>query len=111
VLNGDTPKNELKVASHGSLSQQIRPTKKSVKIVLNKKKPSGKSSPAGSDLRKQLVATKQQMAPKQQTAAAMQQVKLPRKFLDSKFDPYGIGPPRRLSRRERLQLYYSGRRD
>jgi lipoprotein-anchoring transpeptidase ErfK/SrfK len=111
VLNGDTPKNEVKVASHGSLRQQIGPTKKTVKIVLNKKKPSGKSSPAGSDLRKQLVATKQQMAPKQQTAAAMQQVKLPRKFLDSKFDPYGIGPPRRLSRRERLQLYYSGRRD
>src|SRR4029450_8946362 len=40
VLNGDIPQKEPKVASSGSLKQQIKPVKKIVKIVLNKKMPS-----------------------------------------------------------------------
>src|SRR5262249_8969637 len=97
VLNGDLPKHEPKVAGHGSLKQQIRPSKKTVESVLNKKKPSGKNRVARSKPRQQPVTTKQQIA-------VEQQVKPTRRFGDSRFDPYSIGTPRRLSRRERLQL-------
>jgi len=89
------------VASSGSLKQQIKPVKKIVKIVLNKKMPSGKHRVARSEPRQQAVTTKQQIA-------VEQQVKPTTRFGDSRFDPYSIGTPRRLSRRERLQLYYGG---
>jgi hypothetical protein len=92
VLNGDLPKSEPKVAGH---------VKKAVKVVANKKKPSGKGRVARSEPRKQPAATKQQIAVEQPG-------KPTRRFTDSKFDPYSIGTPRRLSRRERLQLYYAG---
>jgi hypothetical protein len=101
VLNGDIPQKESKVASSGSLKQQIKPVKKTVKIVLNKKMPSGKNRVVRSEPRQQPVTTKQQIA-------VEQQVKPTRRFGDSRFDPYSIGTPRRLSRRERLQLYYGG---
>src|SRR4029079_12421589 len=54
-----------------------------------------------SEPRQQPVTTKQQIA-------VEQQVKPTRRFGDSRFDPYSIGMPRRLGRRERLQLYYGG---
>jgi len=101
VLNGDIPQKESKVASSGSLKQQIKPVKKTVKIVLNKKMPSGKNRVVRSEPRQQPVTTKQQIA-------VEQQVKPTRRFGDSRFDPCSIGTPRRLSRRERLQLYYGG---
>jgi hypothetical protein len=91
VLNGDLPKHEPKVAGHG---------KKTVKTVLNKKKRSGKNRVARSEPRKQPATTRQQMAIEQPVQT--------RRFVNSRFDPYSIGTPRRLSRRERLQLYYSG---
>jgi len=100
VLNGDIPKKEPKVVGHGSLKQQIKPSKKTVEIVLNKKKPSGKDRVARSEPRKQAATTKQQIAIEQPVQT--------RRFVNSKFDPYSIGTPRRFSRRERLQLYYSG---
>jgi hypothetical protein len=101
VLSGNIPKEEVKTASHGSPKQQIRPAKKTAKIVLNKKKPSSKKSLARSDLKKQQGAPKPQIA-------AKQPIKPSKKFVDSKFYPYGVGVPRRLSRREWRRLYDSG---
>jgi len=101
VLNGDIPREEVKAASHGSRKQQIRPAKKPAKIVLNKKKPSSKKSLARSDRKKQKASAKEQIA-------EQQPVKPPKRFVDPRVDPDGIGVPRRLSRRERLRLYYSG---
>jgi lipoprotein-anchoring transpeptidase ErfK/SrfK len=101
VLNGNIPREEVKAVSHVSPKQQIRPAKKPAKIVLNKKKPSSKKSLARSDLKKQKASAKERIA-------AQQPAKLPKRFVDPKFDPYGIGVPRRLSRREWLRLYYSG---
>ena len=94
VLNGDLPKNQPKVAGH---------VKKTVKIAVSKKKLGGKAKLARSELGKQPATTKQRIA-------VEQPVKPAARFGNSKFDPYSIGTPRRLSRRERLQLYYSGRR-
>ncbi len=91
VLNGDLPKHEPKVASNG---------KKTVKAALIKKKSGGKNRVARSAPRRQLATSKQQIA--------VQQPVQTRRFVNSRFDPYSIGTPRRLSRRERLQLYYSG---
>ena len=107
VLNGNIPREEVKAASHGSPKQQIRPVKKPAKIVLNKKKPSSKKSLARSDRKKQKASTRQKASAKQQIAT-QQPVKPPKRFVDPRVDPNGIGVPRRLSRRERLRLYYSG---
>ena len=86
VLNGDLPKHEPRVASRG---------KKGVKTAL--KKPGSKNRVARAP-RRQPATTKQQIAVEQPVQT--------RRFVNSRFDPYSIGTPRRLSRRERLQLYY-----
>jgi hypothetical protein len=105
VLNGEIPK-EVKVASQGSPKQQIRPAKKTAKIVLKKTKPSSTTRVARSDLNKQKASAKPKASEKQQTAA--QRIKPRREYFDSKFDPYAIGTPRRLSRREWRRFYDSG---
>jgi lipoprotein-anchoring transpeptidase ErfK/SrfK len=89
VLNGGLPKHEPKVAGNG---------KKTVKTALNK--PGSKNRVARSAPRRQPATTKQQIAVEQPVQT--------RRFVNSRFDPYSIGTPRRLSRRERLQLYYGG---
>jgi hypothetical protein len=109
VLSGEIP-IEVKAASLGSPKREIRPAKKTAKIVLNKKKPNSKKALARSDLRKQQKALAKPKASEKQQTAVKQPVKPP-KFVDAKVDPYAIGTQRRLSRRERrewLRLYYSG---
>jgi hypothetical protein len=101
VLHGNIPKDEVKIARQGAQKQQVEPAQKTTKIVLNKKKPSSKKNLARSDLKKQQGAPKPQIA-------AKQPIKPPRKFVDPRFDPYGVGVLRRLSRREWRRLYYSG---
>ena len=98
VLNGDTP-NGVKVASPGSPKQAVKPARKTAKIVVNK--PSSKTRLARSKPRKQPAAPKPQVA-------AKEQIKPSGRYFDPRFAPYGLGAPRGLSRRERLQFYYSG---
>jgi hypothetical protein len=125
VLQGDFPKEPPKVASREAPKPQIKPVKKAAKVVAVKKKPSSKKAVARSEPRKQKpaakprvtakpkptpkpqVAAKPKPAPKSQ-AAAKQPAKSAKKFVDAKSDPYGIGAPRRLSRREWRRLYSSG---
>lgn len=125
VLSGEIPRNQAKTAGQGSQKREIKPAKKTPKTVLKKKKPgSHKTGVARSDPKKQPPAAKSQTSPKQQTAAQQQtspkqqsaaklqaaaepQNKKRKKF-ESGFDPYAIGSPRRLSRKEWLRLYYSG---
>jgi hypothetical protein len=90
VLNGNIPREEVKAASHGSPKQQIRPVKKPAKIVLNKKKPSSKKSLARSDRKKQKASARQKASAKQQIAT-QQPVKPPKRFVDPRVDPNGIG--------------------
>jgi hypothetical protein len=94
VLAGDLPKDEVKAASQ-SPKQQARPAKKTAKIVL-KKQPGSKQSVARSEPIKQRTSAKEKAASK------------PRAKPDKTFDPYAIGTPRRLSRRELRRLYQSG---
>lgn len=102
VLSGEIPKDEVKVARQGGQKQQIRSAKKPAKIVLKKTKPSSKKSLARSDLNKQKASAKPKAAQTQQITAKQQTKPT------TKFDPYAIGAPRRLSRRELRRLYYSG---
>jgi lipoprotein-anchoring transpeptidase ErfK/SrfK len=101
VLNGDTPTNAVKVANQKSPKQQLRVAKKTAKIVVKKKKPSSEPKLARSEPRNQPRANTQRIT-------AEQQVKPSRQFVNSKFDPYSLGTPRRLSRRDWMRLYYSG---
>jgi hypothetical protein len=95
VLNGDIPKEELKAPRTASRKQQSKPANKPAKAVL-KKKPGSKQSLARSDPIKQKTSAKEKAAAKPQAKP------------DKKFDPYAIGTPRRLSRRELRRLYHSG---
>lgn len=87
VLNGDIPSPETKVASHGPRKQQIKSHKKTA-ATLKRRAPGGRSRVASSGLRRQEIK--------------------PSKSAYSRFDPREFEKPRRLSRREWVQLYYSG---
>jgi hypothetical protein len=93
VLAGDLPKEEAK-ARTASRKQQIKPANKPVKTGL--KKPPSSKTVARSEPVKPKPTAKQKAASKQQAKPAKQ------------FDPYAIGTPRRLSRRELRRLYQSG---
>ena len=95
VLNGDIPKEEVKAPRTSSRKQQSKPADKPAKAAL-KKKPGGKQSLARSDPIKPKPSAKQPPAAKPQAKPA------------KKFDPYAVGTPRRLSRRELRRLYQSG---
>ena len=84
VLSGDLPKEVVKAS----------PAKKPAKTVLNKKKPSTKSL-ARSGSNKQKAAAKQQKGAKQAS-------KPPKKAVN----PYAVGAPRGLSRRDWMRRYY-----
>jgi hypothetical protein len=94
VLAGDLPKEEPKAARTASRKQQSKPANKPAKTAL-KKQPSSKTV-ARSESIKPKPTAKQKAASKPQAKPGKQ------------FDPYAIGTPRRLSRRELRRLYQSG---
>jgi lipoprotein-anchoring transpeptidase ErfK/SrfK len=96
VLTGAIPKDEVRAASHGPRKQQIKPGKKAG-TVLNR--PSGKSRVAVSKSRKRQSGGAKVTKP---------EIKPSKKAADLHFDPRDLKKTRRLSRREWLQLYYSG---
>jgi lipoprotein-anchoring transpeptidase ErfK/SrfK len=117
TLNGDTPTHEVRVASSGPLKPQIKPLK-NTGIMLNR---GGKSRVATPGPRKPQIKTPKKNGGVVLTEATHSggakvtssglpkpQIKLANKFAYSRFDPRELEKPRRLSRREWLQLYYSG---
>jgi lipoprotein-anchoring transpeptidase ErfK/SrfK len=104
VLTGQTPSSKAKVARPGprkqqirppaprgqaSVKQQIRPPKKSSEIVPDRDKSWGEASAVTSGPRKQ-------------------RIRPPQAFAYPSFDARELEKPRRLRRRERRRLYYSG---
>ena len=94
VLAGEIPKEEVK-ARAASRKQQSKPADKPAKAVL-KKQPGSKQGLARGEPIKPKPSAKQKAAAKPQAKPA------------KKFDPYAVGTPRRLSRRELRRLYQSG---
>jgi outer membrane biosynthesis protein TonB len=115
VLKGDYPKEPPKVARSEAPKPEIKPAKKPAKAVASKKTPSSRKAVARSEPRKKQAPKPQAAAkpkPKPQTAAkqkptAKPPVKPAKTYVDAKIDPYGIGAPRRLSRKQLRRLYYS----
>jgi hypothetical protein len=105
VLAGELPKEEVKAATK-SPKQQARPAKKSAKAVL-KRGPGGRKADLARSGSKKQAQSAQQASAKQQDAkpqvATEQQSKRRRQF-----DPFAIGAPRHLNRRELRRLYQSG---
>jgi len=111
VLRGELPKPEVKAASRASPKPAIKPakqTEKTAKIVPKKQKPErGATGLARSGAKKQPQAAQQQASPKQQNAKP-QAAAEPQGRERRRFDPYALGSPHRLSRRELRRLYHSG---
>ncbi len=106
VLIGDTPSGEVRVVSHGSSKQLVKPTKKAGTMLRSKVASSGPRKPKISARRPKEVAlgggakVTSSGLPKQETKPS-------KKLVYPYFDPRDLETPRRLSRREWLRLYYS----
>jgi lipoprotein-anchoring transpeptidase ErfK/SrfK len=117
MLNGDTPSAKVKVASHEASKQQIKEHKKTA-AALKRASPSGKSRVASFGPRQS-----QNNALKKNTVVVLtgpggtakvtnsglprQEIKQSRKVASPSFAQGELERPRRLSRREWMQLYYS----
>jgi L,D-transpeptidase-like protein len=106
VLIGDTPRGGVRVVSHGSSKQLVKPTKKARTMLKSKVASSGPRKPKSSARRPKEVAlgggakVTSSRLPKQETKPS-------KKLAYPYFDPRDLETPRRLSRREWLRLYYS----
>jgi lipoprotein-anchoring transpeptidase ErfK/SrfK len=113
VLIGDTPSEQVRVASHGSRKQQVKPPNKAG-TMLNRGMRAGKSKVVSSGPRKPKISARK---PKEvalsggakltSSGLPKQEIKPSKKLAYPYFDPRDLETPRRLSRREWLRLYYS----
>ena len=85
MLNRNRPSGKRRVASPGSRNIQVKTDERNTETAPNKAMPSGKA--AGLGPRKQQIAA-------------------PKEVVSPRFRAGDLKRPRRLSRRERLQLYY-----